>query len=149
MVLHQTGNYRAIALSSIFGKILDKIILDQQAEKFETSDLQFGFKKQSSIIMCSTSLIETRILCIDTNSSVYVLLIDASKAFDRVCHSTLFALLMKHNVCPIVLRLLYNIYSRSEMQVRWKQTLSDSFPTRGCTLPDIIFPVCQWSPSTA
>ena len=89
--------------------------------------MQFGFKPQSSTIMCSTILIETIEYYVFNHSPVYVLLIDASKAFDRVCHSKLFELLHHHNVCPIILRLLYNIYSRSEMQVKWKNSLSSTF----------------------
>ena len=37
-------NYRGIALSSIFGKILDRIILSRYADKLITSPYQFGFK---------------------------------------------------------------------------------------------------------
>ena len=125
--LSDSNNYRAIALSSIFGKILDKIIIAAQSEQLNTSDMQFGFKPQSSTIMCSTILIETIEYYVFNHSPVYVLLIDASKAFDRVCHSKLFELLHHHNVCPIILRLLYNIYSRSEMQVKWKNSLSSTF----------------------
>ena len=77
--------------------------------------------------MCSTILIETVEYYVSNNSTVYVLLIDASKAFDRVCHSKLFNLLYYNNVCPIVLRLLYNIYSRSEMKVKWENSLSYTF----------------------
>ena len=55
------------------------------------------------------------------------LLIDASKAFDRVSHSTLLKILREHSVCPTVLRLLYNMYKHSEIQVRWKDNLSIPF----------------------
>ncbi len=125
--LSDPSNYRAIALSSIFGKILDKIILATQSEYLKTSDMQFGFKQHSSTIMCSTVLIETVEYYINNNSTVYVLLIDASKAFDRVCHSTLFKLLESYDVCPIVIRLLMDMYSRSDMQVRWNNSNSNPF----------------------
>ena len=50
-----SSNYRAVALSSIYGKILDNIILSVQQEELKTSDLQFGYKSESSTIMtCST-----------------------------------------------------------------------------------------------
>lgn len=126
--LGNCGNYRAIALSSIFGKILDKIILEKQSEQLKTSDMQFGFKQHSSTIMCSSALIETVDYYVQNNSSVYVLLIDASKAFDRVSHSLLFDVLKHNNVCPVILRLLSHIYSNSDMNVRWQDTLSDTFP---------------------
>ena len=80
--LSSTCNYRAIALSSIFSKILDKINMSSQSEYLMTSELQFGFKEHSSTIICSTLLVETVEYYVSNNSSVYVLLIDASKAFD-------------------------------------------------------------------
>ena len=104
--LSSTCNYRAIALSSIFSKILEKIIMSLQSEYLMTSELQFGFKEHSSTIMCSTLLVETVEYYVSNNSSVYVLLIDASKAFDRLCHSKLFDVLETFNVCPLVRRLL-------------------------------------------
>ena len=87
------SNYRAVALSSILGKMLDMIIINVQKEELETSDLQFGYKSNSSTIMCSTLLIESIQYFAKMQSPGYVLFIDASKAFDRVCHSHLFNIL--------------------------------------------------------
>ena len=47
-------------------------------------------------------------------SPVYVLFIDASKAFDRLCHIELFNILSERNMCPLVrrlwgIRLLYSL----------------------------------------
>ena len=68
--------------------------------------------------MCSTLLVETVEYYVSNNSSVYFLLIDTPKAFDRLCHSKLFDVLGTYYVCPLVRRLLYNKYSRSEMHVQ-------------------------------
>ena len=94
--------------------------------------------------MCSTLLVEAVEYCVSNNSSVYVLLIDASKAFDRLCHSKLFDVLETYNVCPLVRRLLYNIYSRSEMHVQWNSVHSTPFPLhnevkQGGVLSPILF----------
>ena len=69
--------------------------------------------------MCSTLLVVAVEYDVSNNVTGYVLLIDASKAFDRLCHSILFELLETYNVCPLARRLLYNIYSRFEMHVQW------------------------------
>ena len=98
-----------------------------QSEYLMTLELQFGFKENSSTIMCSTLLVETVEYSVSNNSTIYVLLIDSSKAFDRLCHSKLFEVLEAYNVCPLVRRLLYNIYSRSEMHVQWNSTQSQPF----------------------
>ena len=86
-------------MSSTFSKILDKIIINKQSTQLKTSDYQFDFKNQSSTIMCTTSITETIQYYVDNGSSVFVLLIDASKA----CDSNLFKILREHNVCPTVL----------------------------------------------
>ena len=39
-----SDNYRGITLSSIFGKVLDLIVLMRYSDKLESSRLQFGFK---------------------------------------------------------------------------------------------------------
>ena len=63
--------------------------------------------------MCSTLLVET---VESNNSTVYSLLIDASKTFDRLCHSKF----LEHKMFALsVERLWYNIDSRSEMHVKW------------------------------
>ena len=67
-----------------------------------TSELEFGFKEHSSTVMCSTLLVETVEYYVSNNSTVYVLLTDASKVFDRLCHSKLFEVLETYNVFPLV-----------------------------------------------
>ena len=54
-----SNNYRQIAISSLLGKIFDTIILDKQQMSLETYVLQFGFKKNSSTVMCTSMLKET------------------------------------------------------------------------------------------
>ena len=42
--LKNSENNRAIALSSVFGNIFDKIVIEKQVEQLGTSDIQFGYK---------------------------------------------------------------------------------------------------------
>ena len=51
-----SDNYRAITLSSLFGKLLDLIILQKEGLKLQTDNLQFGYKKGISTTMCTTVL---------------------------------------------------------------------------------------------
>ena len=112
----------------MFGKIFDKIVIEKQVEHLGTSELQFGYKTKSYTVMCSTALTETIEYYVSRKTPVYVLLIDASKAFDRVSHIKLFNTLQAHGVCPLIIRVLYNMYTNSDMQVRWKSELSNVFP---------------------
>ena len=118
------SNYRAVALSSILGKMLDIIILKVQKEELETSDLQFGYKSNFSTIMCSTLLIESIQYFVKIQSPGYVLFIDASKVFDRVCHNHLFNILEEKGVCPLIRRLLFKMYMDQRIRVRWITCLS-------------------------
>ena len=51
-------NYRAVALSSVLGKILDNIVCTQE-ESLATSNQQFGYKANHSTVMCSSLVIKT------------------------------------------------------------------------------------------
>ena len=90
--INKSENYRAIALSSILGKLLDNILLvncSQHGQVFETSELQYQFTfVVNEVIQHYTN----------NNSNVYLTLIDASKAFDRVQYVKLFKLLLSKNV---------------------------------------------------
>ena len=52
-----SNNYRAIAISSILGKLFDSFIIKDQHLSLITDDLQFGFKENSSTIICTQLLI--------------------------------------------------------------------------------------------
>ena len=71
--LKNSKNYRAISLSSVFGKVFDKIIIEKQFE-------QFGYKRNRFTVMCTTMLLETIEYYVCNMSAVLVLYIDASKA---------------------------------------------------------------------
>ena len=57
----------------------------------KTSNYQFGFKANSSTVLCSTMVNETVQYYTENGAKpVYVLLLDASKAFDKVAFNVLF-----------------------------------------------------------
>ncbi|MBL0687060.1 MAG: hypothetical protein JJV94_04450 [Sulfurospirillum sp.] len=86
-----SDNYRAITLSSIFGKLLD-FILNKEEHQLNTSDLQFSFKQGSSTSLCISMVQETISYYVHNGTNVYGLLLDASKAFDQVnyCKRSVF-----------------------------------------------------------
>ena len=104
-----SSNYRAIALSSILNKILDWIILLKEHKSLFSSPLQFGFKKGLSTTQCTHSLLEIVDYYNYNKSDVFVLMLDASKAFDRVRYCKLFNELLERNISPVVLRILIYI----------------------------------------
>ena len=64
---------------------------------------------------------------LQNGSQCYVMLLDASKAFDRVEYTRLFKLLRARGLCPRVLRLLAVMYTNQHMTVQWNGTKSDVF----------------------
>ena len=63
----------------------------------------------------------------ENDSDCYMLLLDASKAFDNVEYVKLFSDLRERKLCPIVLRLLMNMYMNQCLQVSWNSLVSDRF----------------------
>jgi len=120
-------NFRGIALSSVFGKIFDNVILHKYHDKLNTSDLQFGFKQQSSTNMCTMVLKETISYYSSNHSSVYCTFLDASKAFDRVNFCKLFRLLIKRGLPACIVRTLINMYTGHLIRVSWAGVMSNYF----------------------
>lgn len=137
-----SNNYRAIAISSLFAKILDLIILEKHSSDLLTDPLQFGFKKQSSTTICTSLMMETIDYYRENGSDCYLLLLDASKAFDRVAYVKLFEVLRCRNLCPILLRLFMNMYITQKIQVRWNDMLSEQYQiSNGVKQGGILSPV--------
>ena len=74
-------------------KVFDIIILDSQSKNLGTDVLQFRFKKSSSTVICTSLMLETIDYYVENNTDCYLLLLDASKAFDPVEYVKLFTIL--------------------------------------------------------
>ncbi len=116
--LCDSDNYRAIALSSIFGKTFDWVILLKEKDALCSSDMQFGFKEGLSTTECTFTMLETISYYNINHTNVYALFLDATKAFDRVHYGKLFKELCKRNISPLVTRLLLYMYTNQKLQVK-------------------------------
>ena len=56
--LSDSSNYRAIALGSLFIKVLDNCIIYIFKNNMNTHELQFAFQSNSSTTMCSWAVLE-------------------------------------------------------------------------------------------
>ena len=122
-----SDNYRALTIGTGLGKLLDIVILNRQKDVLDTSELQFGYKEKLSTSMCSFMVLETIEYYKSKGSNVHVLLLDASKAFDRVDYIKLFEKLVKKGMCPLTIRLLLNMYIQQKLQVKWNNHKSHKF----------------------
>ncbi len=106
---------------------MDHVIISFIKDKIKTSHVQFAYKESYSISLCSFLVTETIQYYQTRGSNVYMLLLDATQAFDRVKYSKLFSLLIERNICPLVIRLLLNMYLISTAVVSWNGVRSDQF----------------------
>ena len=125
-----SDNYRSIAISSLILKVFDYVILDIHGDKLTTDELQFGYQENTSTSMCTWLVVETVEYYLRHGSNIYACVMDMTKAFDNVKHSTLFRKLDEKGIPPIVLRLLVKMYDTQEANVRWNNNLSDTFSLR-------------------
>ena len=110
-------NFRALTISNLLGKVLDNIILNIECQNLLTNDLQFSFKADSSTTMCTTMIRETISYFVNKGSNVYGLVLDATKAFDRINYCKLFRILLKRNINPLICRLLLNMFINPKLRV--------------------------------
>lgn len=140
--LSDSSNYRSIAISSIIGKIFDNIILSKHANVLQSSDLQFGFKPKHSTVQCTFVLNEVVEYYNTRHSPVFVTLLDASRAFDRVQYIKLFTLLLDRGMCPTLVKCLIIMYTHQSLYVRWQGSLSDPFAcSNGIKQGGVLSPV--------
>ena len=140
------NNYRGIALSSIFGKVLDNVIITAHKEVLSTCDMQFGFKKGHSTTQCTFNVEEIIKYYNNSNSSVYVMMLDASQAFDRINYVQLFNTLITRGMCFLIVRLLMYVYCNQAVSVIWGNSVSSQFSVsngvkQGGVLSPILFTV--------
>ena len=120
-------NYRPIAIASVLSKVLEMIILERIELFVYTHENQFGFKKQHGTDTCIYVMKEIINRYQRLGSSVYLCFLDASKAFDRINHDTLFKKLVNRNVPAYIVRLLVFWYSHQQMFVKWGNVTSSVF----------------------
>ena len=126
-LLADLNNYRAISKNTIISKIIDNILIHLIGEKIDSSVYQFAYKQGFSTSMCSFLVSETIQYYRSHGSNVYMLSLDCTKAFDLVQHTKLFQLLISRCVCPLLIRLLINIYAMSTAVVKWNNCYSENF----------------------
>jgi hypothetical protein len=81
--------------------------------------MQFAFKQNYSTIQCSFVVNEILQYYANNSTPVNIILLDASKAFDKVHYVKLFRLLNNRGVCPLVIRFLINSYTKQSVNVNW------------------------------
>ena len=123
--MNSSDNYRAIAVCSVLGKLLESVILYQNKSVFSTSDYQFGFKSNHSTTSCSFVVQEVITYYKTNHSDAFVMFLDASKAFDKVHYCKLFQILLDKDLCPLTCSFLGNMYTHQKLHVKWGKSFSN------------------------
>ena len=140
-ILTDKNNYRPIAITSVMSKIFELLLLDHLHYNVQTCDNQFGFKKKHGTDMCIFSLKHVVDFYRQRSSPVYICFLDASKAFDRINHWSLFAKLIKRNVHVMIVRILLYWYRNQLFCIRWGSQYSGCFAaTNGVRQGGVLSP---------
>ena len=74
-------NYRPIAITTVFPKVIELLLLHRYSDLLCTTDNQFGFSTKHSTDMCVFALKQVIDFYISNNSPMFICYMDASKAF--------------------------------------------------------------------
>ena len=121
------SNYRPIAIVTAMSTIFELCLSKIMDVYLFTSDNQLGFKQKHSADLCIYT-VKSIIQYYNYHSSpVYNCFLDASKAFDRINHWTMFKQLILRNVLNILNHILCFWYRFHQLCILWGNTRSSIF----------------------
>ena len=124
--LCSSKNYRSIAISSLFLKIVDWVIILLYGDHLNLHDLQFAYQPNCSTNMCTWLVVETIDYFTRNGGEVFACSTDMSKAFDLVRFSTMFKKILSAGLSLIFVRTLIYIYKNQFANVRWDGMFSET-----------------------
>ena len=123
------NKYRPISLTSVTCKLLERFIRDNLVEHLNNNNLianeQHGFVPKKS---CLTNLLETAdeiSNSLASKKSIDILLLDFSKAFDKVNHSLLLLKLKAYGICGNLLNWFRAFLTNRKQRVVLEEALSE------------------------
>ena len=141
-LLTNKDNYRPVAITTVFSKILESAILNRYRQNLESLPNQFGFKHGCGTDMSIFVLKQVIEFYHSLSSPVYVAYLDASKAFDKLNHWSLFRKLLDRGLPKTIVRLFLFWYMQQRFCVRWGKVYSIWFHTsNGVRQGGIISPI--------
>ena len=139
-------NYRGIALLSICGKVLTRIIADriQKGYNDQMMEAQCGFRGGRSTtdqMFTLRQVVERRR---EYGLRSFAAFVDLKKAYDSVPRKLLFKVLRAEGIPEVMVRILESLYSKTTGRVRVKGMLGAEFDLRtgvrqGCVISPLLF----------
>jgi len=123
------NNQRPLSISDVAPSILERII--DYYIKLQHSDhpKQFGFKANSSCLHATFILNELMKICKKRNVNLYIVSIDASKAFDKVVRNVLWLKMIEMNIHTSIVVCLCNYYKNFYIIIKNDMFYSTPFKT--------------------
>ena len=121
------SNYRPVTIATVISKVFERVLFIRMEPYLYSSDNQFGFKRGHGTDMCIFTLKQVLQYYIDHGSKMFVSFLDASMAFDNLCHCKLFEKLLKRNIPVYILRVMWFWYRKLLVCVRWNGKISEYF----------------------
>ena len=144
----EPSNYRPISLTSIFSKIMERVItvrlLSYCKQHGLISKQQHGFMNKRSTVSNLLDCLDDWTCALMNRDSVVVAYIDFQKAFDSVCHAKLFSRLSALGISGDLLDWLKSFLSNRTQCTRVGRSMSDpigisSGVIQGSCLGPILF----------
>jgi len=140
------GNYRPVSLTSIPGKMMEQLIVEdiikQVEEKRIIRSSQYGFIKGKSCLTNLIAFYDGRTSWVDQGRAVDVAYLDFSKAFDTVSHNFLLGKLRKCGLDEWSVRWIENWLNGRAQRVIISCTESSWRPVpNGVTPASVLGPV--------
>ncbi len=105
------NNLRTLSISDVYPGIYEKIMLIQVKRDHVDHQTQFGFRANSSCSHSSFVLNEIIKISKELKKSLFIISIDASKAFDRVNRTRLWLKMFELEIRPVLIISLRNYYN--------------------------------------
>jgi hypothetical protein len=104
------NNYRPITMTSVFSKLLEKVIFNKLIHFLENNniliDAQHGFRSKRSTVTATVDFINEIFSKLDNNFKVAGVFLDLSKAFDSMDHHMLIEKLYMYGIRDSALNLI-------------------------------------------
>ncbi len=140
------GNYRAISLLSIPGKVFSRILLNRMKKKTEaaTGESQFGFRPGRGTVDAIFIVRQIIEKAREHQVPLHFNFVDFKAAFDTVWRKALWKMMIAIGIDPKIVRIIESLYNDTECAVVIDGQLTQWFAVKiglrqGCLLSPTLF----------
>ena len=142
---NDVASYRPIGLLNIFGKSLEKLVINRLNHHIYTNNLdnprQFGFKAQKSTINALYTAIDHIKSALNNKKMVIAVSLDIKAAFDNAWWPALLNRLNKIKCPSNIYRLIKNYLNNRVVNLNFAEASASKTMTRGCIQGSVCGPV--------